>query len=504
MAYDVIVIGAGPGGLLAAAKLAKAGKRVLVLEKTPHIGGTSFIFKRGGYSFPMGPLAFSFSARVKAFLEEAGSRTPFDFTRNHFQLISPAMDIVYSRPLADLKRELKDIYPQEAEGIEAFFGEMSEVIAHLRNLEEWHPDYLAGKKKIAAKRGETGYLPRAEHLKKFEALSSKDVLSAYLSDSHLMNFLGSMGTSEPGMSMLNLSLLWNMMSEEGLWSPSCGIQGISQELSGAFLSQGGELCLATPVGQILISDGCARGVKTVRGEEYLAEWIICNADYKIAFLELIDPALLPPDFMAMVQSVPYTGSEFCVYLGLNPDRVDFERMKATHLFFRKEFRPESLDPEDFDNQELEICLWSENAPESAPPGRGALLLRLPFSYKHFSSWRTGEKKRKEGYRDYKRQVAEKLVRTAESVLPGLSASIEVMEVATPLTYRDWGNRYLGSIAGWSWTFQQTQQLPGKLLIETPISKLLMAGVYAASELFLGGIPTSLHTASLAADLVLEG
>lgn len=49
----VIVIGAGIGGLCCGAKLAKDGNHVLILEENAHIGGTSYIFSRGEYSFPM-------------------------------------------------------------------------------------------------------------------------------------------------------------------------------------------------------------------------------------------------------------------------------------------------------------------------------------------------------------------------------------------------------------------------------------------------------------------
>jgi hypothetical protein len=47
-------------------------------------------------------------------------------------------------------------------------------------------------------------------------------------------------------------------------------------------------------------------------------------------------------------------------------------------------------------------------------------------------------------------------------------------------------------------------LSGELLVETPIPDLLTAGIYAATELFLGGVPTALHTGTLAARLILEG
>jgi len=78
-----------------------------------------------------------------------------------------------------------------------------------------------------------------------------------------------------------------------------------------------------------------------------------------------------------------------------------------------------------------------------------------------------------------------------------------MEIATPLTYRDWGQRHCGSIAGWTWSVKNEEALGGKILVVTPVPNLLMTGIYAASELFLGGVPTAMYTGSLAADSILE-
>lgn len=105
MSYDVIVIGAGIGGLGCAARLASHGLRVLVLEKNNHIGGTSYIFRRNGFTFPMGPLSFSFPGRIKSFLSPAGVESEVTFRRNHFQLISPGLDIIYSARLDSVRRE---------------------------------------------------------------------------------------------------------------------------------------------------------------------------------------------------------------------------------------------------------------------------------------------------------------------------------------------------------------------------------------------------------------
>src|SRR5512143_3648147 len=56
---DVIVVGAGVGGLTAASMLVKAGFHVLILERNPHPGGTAYVYHRKGFTFPMGPLGFS-------------------------------------------------------------------------------------------------------------------------------------------------------------------------------------------------------------------------------------------------------------------------------------------------------------------------------------------------------------------------------------------------------------------------------------------------------------
>lgn len=505
MMHDAIIIGAGIGGLTCAAKLAKSGLRVLVLEKNQHIGGTSYIFRRGGYSFPMGPLSIGFPDRVKAFLNELGIQAGVEFKRNHFQLITPDLNIVYSRPISILRDDLKQVYPEESAAIDAIMAEIENIIRLTKDMDRWHPDFLAGlKKKKALENLSFSDKKKMAAIKRVEGLSSREILDNNIDNVHLKNLIGSQGTYPPEMSLLNLALMWNVMSEVGIWFPSCGIHGLCDLLQDAVLARGGEIQTAVPVTEILVQNKRAGGVRTAKGDVCRAGWVVSNVDYKKTILELMDPSRFERSFLEIVRNVPYTDSELCVYLGVDPRRADLSRMKARHVFLRKKVRPEAAGhPEDFDNREIEICRWSDNAPDSVPAGRFSLILRVSFPYEYFSSWRTGEKARKNGYKEYKNQLAGELIKTVESVLPGLSDSIEVVEIATPLTYRDWGQRSRGSIAGWTWSAGQASLLPGRLLIETPIQNLLMAGIYAARELFLGGVPTAMHTADLAAGMVLE-
>ncbi len=501
MTYDALVVGAGFGGLISAAKIARAGRRVLVLEKNPHVGGTSYIFRRGGYYFPMGPLSFSHPERVKSFFGEAGIETELDFKRNHFQLLTPFLDVIYSRPLEILRADLRNAFPDEGPGLNRFFADLGGVIRNLEDIDRRPPDFLLRAKPASedlSRDGRTSGL--AEQIEKWAALPSADYLGRLIGDPRLRNFLGSQGTTPPGMSMLNLAFMWRVMADKGIWFPANGIHGLCRMLAAAVSFAGGEIRISAPVAEIIVRDGRATGVRTAAGDVFEARRVISNADYKKTFLEMINPAQVPPGHLEAVRAVPYSGSEICVYLGIDPARVDFSRMKAEHLFYRRDERPSA---EDFDHREIEICRWSDIAADAVPAGRASIILRTDFPYADMAAWRTGEKTRKDGYRENKSGLARQLIRTVEHILPGLSSAIEVMDVATPLTYRDWGQRTEGSIAGWTWAADPEARLPGPLLVETPVENLFMAGVYAAKELFLGGIPTALYTGSRAADLVLE-
>ncbi len=502
---DVIVIGAGLGGLMAASKLAGAGKRVLALEKKPHAGGTGYLFRRAGYAFPMGPLSFSFPGRVQGFLEEAGIEEKVEFRRQGFELRTPDLDVMMSQPLSGLQAELAGLFPQERQGLLGFFRQLERALSASRDMDQWHPDYSLPGAAPAKERSARSDPLRAAEVRRLSRLPAAEVLDPLIESAPLRNFLGSLGTDRPEMSMIGLASMWNVMAVEGIWYPSCGIHGISDLFLRRLREAGAEIRLATPVKKVLVRQGRAAGVVTEGGEVVESRWVVSNADYKTTFFELVDPRDVSGPDLGAIRDVPYTGSQFSVYLGIRPEEVDLAAIRAEHLFYRHEVRDASLsDPEDFDNREIEICLWSRKAPELVPTGRAALLLRAGFPFRDFGKWSRGPGQRGEGYQEYKRRLAVSLIKTAERVLPRLSRSIEVMETASPLTYRDEGNRYEGSVAGWTWSGPDSACLPGKLLIQSPLPGLLMSGIYAASELFLGGVPTALTTGSLAADLILAG
>ena len=495
---DVVVIGAGLSGLLAAALLARQGASVEVVERNGHIGGTSHVFRRGPYLFPMGALAFGFPDRVTALLMRAGLSADSTWKRNHFQFVSPGLDIVYSRPPAELFRELAARFPGEKGGLELFFGELAEASVLIEDLDLRHPDFLPPGSSGAAS-------APPEWLASIERLASTPCagrLDSLLAAPVLKNFLGSQGAGRPAMSMLNLAFMWRVMSDVGIWFPSCGIHGLAAGLLQSVRAAGGNVRLGTETSEILLRGGAAAGVRTADGDVLYSDWVISTADYKKTFLELLPAESIPPEHRDAVRRVPYTESEFCVYLGLDRSAADWGQWRAEHVYFRSPVTP--WPGRASDNEEIEACRWSDNFPGAAPPGKCVVLLRAPYPYDGVEPWRTGDKSRTPGYAPFKADLVRRLVRAAESILPGLSGAVETIEAATPLTYRDWGGRTRGSIAGWTWTAEAAGTLGNRLLVQTPVRGLMAAGLYAASGLFLGGVPTALRTAELAAEAVLRG
>ena len=281
MRYEVIVVGAGLGGLTCAAALARKGVKVLVLEKDAHPGGTSYVFRRGAYYFPMGPLSFSYPGYVSSLLAFLGIREHLEFKRNHFQLITPEMDLVYSRPPDELREELSGFFPEERPGLKKLFQELKPAMKLVHDLYRWCPDYLPQKlntlqeKLVKSEYSES----RKTRLAKFSKNRALDFLRQHLKNPELINFLGSMGTAEPALSCLTLAMMWQIMSVEGIWHPSWGTHEISDKLAAVIREAGGELYFGLSVKKIVVENGLARGVITEDNSLVGADWVVCNADY---------------------------------------------------------------------------------------------------------------------------------------------------------------------------------------------------------------------------------
>ena len=528
--WDTLIIGAGVGGLTAAAKLVKAGLRVLVLERNPHPGGTAYVYQRKGFSFPMGPLGFSNPGVVKDVLRRCGGREELSFDRVHFHLRAFDLDLPLSLPFSEIVRTFTKHFSPDEQALRQFFQDVEKTTMSRQSPSD----------------GE-----RARRQKMLEQMAAEDYLRASVKDWRLRRILGSLGTREPYSSFSLQAAMWRLISEEGIWYPRGGMRSFCEmltrmveevhgkeervgdlgskefknESSGVLHGQvgwmprpvGGELHLRTEVDRDSGYEWeVISGIVLKDGTEIESNSVISNADYKTTFLKLINRDILPEKWYRAVSEARQTGSVLQVCLGVHEKKVDLSAFAhASRLIYRRsqeadpgnaeiDWTVNEIDPGVLAGQELEVTLWSRDDRMLAPSDGAIIVIRTEVPYSHFSKYRAGFRKRSPEYMNYKTRLGQALVSEVTHLLPGLDGAIMVMDVATPLTFEDQGGRSEGAVAGWSWDYGDFSDSQARELIRTPIRGLFMAGIQAFSGLFMGGVPTAMESGLRAAHAVLEG
>ena len=501
--WDVVVVGAGIGGLTAAARLVRSGIRVLVLDRNPHVGGTAYVYRRKGFTFPMGPLGFSSPGRIQGYLEEMGTGPGVELNRVHYRMKALGLDVPLSLTFSELTRVYASLMPDQEEAIKGFFAGVERICDRLSGQlnESWGAD---------------GNLLTADGASRISAGSFLDDLG--MTDPRLRRILGSLGTHEPYSSLSLLAAMWGLMARQGIYYPAGGMRTFCHNLAGRVLNSGtkSEIGLNSRVDRITINRGRATGVILSTGEEIPASSVISNADFKNTFLNLVPAESIPAVWLEQIRSSRQTASNFQICLGFHSNKVDLSLFnQATRIIYRH--CPEGgycPEPEmDWDRpevsvdrllrQEMELALWSADDSGLAPAEAAVLVIRTEADYDHFAACSPLPGRRSGHYRTYKLRLARAFMDHLERLFPGLTNNIMVADVATPLTYRDQGGRSRGAVAGWSWDFSDSREYRPRELVRTPVAGLYMAGYQAFSTLFSGGIPTAMESGLRAADAVLN-
>jgi len=489
---DAVVIGAGIGGLAAAAKLVRNGLRVLVADKNPFPGGTANIFSKGDFIFPMGPIGFGNADVVLRALDEIGL-APLTVKPAYYRLLAFGKDILLSASPEVIAEALITSYPEDAEGIALFFQLVKDRI----------PSYQAwvdsgGRQEL-----------------QWSGANAAQYLDGLLKDPGLRRILGSIGTNKPYTDLDLLIAMWILISAKGIYYPEGGMHHLCSALSHLVESGGnGRLELGRGVSEIKVAGGRARGVIMEDGSEIDADAVISNADFKNTFLKLIPRAAIPSKLYHDISVAPQTMSKMQICLGLDASSLDLAAFEnAARLIYRRDdqfdfeapgidWHEAEVDPSALAHEELEIDLLTAEDNLLAPRDKATLVIRVAADYDHFAKYKTGLHKRAPGYVEYKTRLAQALVSEVEKVVPGLEAGILIMDIATPLTFEEFGSRSEGAVAGWSWNSPEKNFGPSELVL-TPIAGLYMAGYQAFTRITLGGVPSALLSGLEAARCLME-
>jgi phytoene dehydrogenase-like protein len=333
-AYDAIVIGGGHNGLTSAAYLARAGWRVVVLERRHVLGGAAVTEEiLEGFRFSVASYVVSLLRpeiiRELRLPQHGLEILPLDGTFTPLQNDYLWRVNDHGRTM----RELRRWSPPDAEAYEEYGQLMVDMARFIKpilsvvppdpsrgDLREWLP--LLG---LARDFGRLSEQHKAVFLQ-LMTMSAVDFLDQWFETDPLkatMAASGIIGTFQgirsPGTAYV---LLHHYMGEiDGAfraWGiPRGGTGGVSEAIASAARAAGAEIRTEAPVARISVRGGRATGVVLGSGEEIAARTVLSSVDSRLTFLGLVEPGALEADFVEEVGRYKFRGSSGKVNLALD-------------------------------------------------------------------------------------------------------------------------------------------------------------------------------------------
>ena len=334
---NVIVVGAGPNGLTAAAYLAKAGRRPIVLERRPVVGGLAVTeefapgFRSSAVLHGVGPF------RPSVVRDLGLERHGLSFIQTEVRVFAPSPDgagrgiALYGDP-ARTARELEAVSKHDAAGWLAFHESLGRIGAVLAPLVSMTPpsidDPSFGElwELFGIGRKFRG-LPRRDafRLLRWGPMAVADLVSEFFETELLRAAVAARGIvgafAGPWSAGTSLGLILQSAFDSNAAGPATFVRGgmgaLTQALEKAARGFGADVRTGAEVTRVTTKNGAVSGVVLASGEEIPADVVVSNADPKRTLLGLVDPIDLDPDFIQKMRNYRATGSLAKVNLALS-------------------------------------------------------------------------------------------------------------------------------------------------------------------------------------------
>jgi phytoene dehydrogenase-like protein len=498
--YDAVVIGGGHNGLVNAAYLARAGKKVLVLERRGVVGGAAVTEE----IFP--GFHFSECSYVVSLLRPEIIRE-LDLPRHGLEILPldgtftpmPSGDYLWRvNDHAKTLREIRRHSRVDAEAYDEFskmMVPMCRFVKPLLSMIPPDPTSLAPRdlRKLYFLYRRLQQLSSDERYTLIQLMTMSaadfldqwfetDVLKATMSASGIIGTF--LGIRSPGTAYV---LLHHYMGEiDGAfrsWGFSRGGTGaISNAIAAAARESGVEIRTRAGVAKILVKNGRAAGVALESGEEISATVVSSGVDPHLTFERFLEPAELPGDFLEDVRRYKYRGSSGKVNLALN-GLPDFKCRPGPGAHLRGaisispsvEYMERAYDDAKYGRFSrrpyIDIVIPSLTDPSVAPPGKHVLSCFVQYApYKLAageSSWDVQREK-----------FGDTVIETLAEHAPNLKKIIVGRQVLTPLDLEREFGLTQGNIFQGELSLEQLfflRPVPGWAYYRTPIHNLYMCG-----------------------------
>jgi phytoene dehydrogenase-like protein len=316
MGYDVIVVGGGHNGLVAAAYLARAGRRVLVCERRDIVGGAAVSEHPFGPDFTVTSLSYVVSLLPPDMVADLRLKDHGYHVYPQGPYFAPHRDGRYLALPDDQSQRHEQISKFSLKDADAYerwkrwLGGLGTLVGPLLHeippkLGSKKPRDLIGQAQLAAKLRKVDVRAAFDLTRLFTASIADLVEERFESDAMrgVLSVSGVIGTWAGPRSAGTAYVMLHHHIGETMWGfPRGGMGAVTQALANAARAFGAEIRTGAPVARIDVKDGEATGVTLDSGEEISAKTVVTTAHPKISFLDLVDPKQLPDDFVADIES----------------------------------------------------------------------------------------------------------------------------------------------------------------------------------------------------------
>lgn len=484
--WDVVVVGAGLGGLSTAAFLATNGRRVLVLEQNQVVGGCSQVFRRRGnkYEFDVGVHYIGEcepGGKMRTLMGALGVDDRIEWApldRDGFSRISaPGVEFFVPASWEAYEERLVETFPAEEAGLRRCVEVLRTVATEMKAPQRGGP--LAPVRRALASRTllRWGLRPLSSL---FDACD--------LSPEARLVIAGECGDYSAPPSKATVGVHAGFLDHyliSGAWYPRGGGQVLPARLTQVIQAHGGEVRTKVQVDRIMVEGGRAVGVTLLDGTEIHADAVVSNADPKRTYLGLVGRENLPPRLLRRAEKMKMALPLVTVYLALDIDLRD--RLPNSTQWIYPHTDVEAMYADAYAGRigtQVPVFMTSgtlkdASGTHTAPAGQSTLEL-VTIAPPQFATWglvaggpTAGERySRNEDYLAAKEAITEAVIDTACLVLPELRDHIVHREASTPVTQERFTLATHGSVYGLEMTWDQIG--PWRPDVRTPIEGLFLS------------------------------
>lgn len=472
---DVLVIGAGLGGLGAAVTMAQQGKSVLVLEHAEQPGGYAVVFERPPFRFDASLHAldgYALGSGEHALLHALGIADQVELARLDplYAVHSADGTVVVPAEFHHYEQALENLFPSERSGIRAW---LDDARAHVVDYERFQRDLRAKQMHLESMAQDYPTMTRQI------GQTWQEATAAHITDprlASLLTILWMYAATPPSRLSAALGMsLAGRYGTSGGWYPKGGAAAIPNALADALAALGGRIDYGETVSAIQSEDGLAVAVSTESGRTVPARSVISNAAAPL-LPDLLGADVLPDEYVERVTGPDTALSNVGVYLGLDTDVLGEAGLPHEVFLVGDDDTDAALAAAlagDWRRGGLIVTNYTSVDPGCAPAGGAVVAVTGAASMDGADAWGTAP-----GAADspavVKERVGDALVAAAEEAIPGLASAIVLREVATPVTNQRYTLNPGGSWAGYDHTVADILNPLGPT---TPVPNLFQAGAW---------------------------